>query len=72
MKNNDIRHNCERELELWVQNDKSLLQEYNRALSSEDFMIIQNALDESGFQYTKSQLNYLFEVFDDELNNGEL
>jgi hypothetical protein len=72
MRNLDLRHNCEHELELWINNDEYLHLEYKRALRREDFTIIKSAIDECGFQYTRSQLNYLFEVFEDELNNGEL
>jgi hypothetical protein len=71
MFNNDLTHNCERELELWIDNDTFFNSEWRKTIRTGNISYIKDAFDMSGFKYREDQWSHLIDVFEDELRLNE-
>ena len=71
MRNLDLRHNCTNELELWIDNDEYLHQQYNRAVRIGNIQGILNVLEDMSFRYTDAQLDHLTERFNEDVTEQE-
>jgi hypothetical protein len=67
MINNDLRNNCENELELWVDNDGYLYRVWKMTIRTGNMNYIKNAFEEAGFTYRKDQWEHLVDAFEAEL-----
>ena len=67
MRNTDLTHNCERELELWIDNDEFFALEWRKTLCTGDLSYIKDAFDMSGFKYRDDQWSHLIDVFECEM-----
>lgn len=71
MINNDLTDHCERELELWIDNDSYLNQVWRRTIRTGNMEYIKDAFEEMGFKYRDDQWEYLIDVFEAELRENE-
>lgn len=71
MLNTDLTQHSERELELWVENDEYLYQEWRKTIRTGNMSYIRYALEEAGFSYRKDQWVHLVDCFEEELAENE-
>lgn len=71
MINNDLTQNCPQELELWIDNDQYLAQEWRKVIRTGNMNYIRDAFEEAGFSYRKDQWEHLVDVFEEELQENE-
>jgi translation initiation factor 2 alpha subunit (eIF-2alpha) len=71
MINNDLTNNCPQELELWIDNDRYLAEEWRKTIRTGNMAYIKDAFDEVGFKYRKDQWEHLVDAFEAELEENE-
>jgi hypothetical protein len=69
MRNTDLTIHSDRELELWIDNDEYLHQEWRKTIRTGNMEYIKSALEM--FTYTKAQWEHLVGVFEEELAEEE-
>ena len=69
MRNTDLTIHSDRELELWIDNDQYLAQEWRKAIRTGNMIYIKEALE--SFTYTKAQWDHLVDCFEEELEQNE-
>lgn len=69
MLNTNLTQHSDRELELWVDNDEYLHQEWRKTIRTGNMAYIKSALEM--FTYTKAQWEHLVDCFEEELAENE-
>jgi len=69
MRNTDLTIHSDRELELWIDNDAYLHQEWRKAIRTGNITYVKDALE--CFTYTKAQWENLVDKFEEELKEEE-
>jgi hypothetical protein len=69
MRNTDLTIHSDRELELWIDNDAYLHQEWQKTIRTGNMAYIEGALE--CFTYTKAQWDNLVDKFEEELKEEE-
>jgi len=69
MRNTDLTIHSDRELELWIDNDQYLAQEWRKTIRTGNMKYIKSALE--AFTYTKAQWVHLVDCFEEELEQNE-
>ena len=65
MRNTNLTIHSDRELELWIDNDEYLHQEWRKTIRLGNMAYIESALE--AFTYTKAQWEHLVDCFEEEL-----
>jgi hypothetical protein len=69
MRNLDLTIHSDRELELWIDNDEYLNQQWRKTIRTGNMEYIKEALE--SFTYTKAQWDHLVDCFEGELKEEE-
>jgi hypothetical protein len=69
MRNLDLTIHSDRELELWIDNDEYLNQQWRKTIRTGNMIYIKEALE--AFKYTEAQWDHLVDCFEGELKEEE-